>query len=65
MEAFLEETLDAIPDSVLDAPILQGPSLASDKNPFAKVRDLLPPPYEYDGTTKVEELSAAAYEALT
>ncbi|XP_044966170.1 tRNA-dihydrouridine(20/20a) synthase-like [Hordeum vulgare subsp. vulgare] len=40
---FLEETLDAIPDSVLDAPVLREPSREQDY--FAHVDSLLPPRY--------------------
>ncbi|VAH31204.1 unnamed protein product [Triticum turgidum subsp. durum] len=40
---FLEETLDAIPDSVLDAPVLMEPSREQDY--FAHVDSLLPPRY--------------------
>ncbi|XP_030444894.1 uncharacterized protein LOC115667176 isoform X3 [Syzygium oleosum] len=44
MKSFFEETLDAIPDFVLDAPIAEVPS--GSENPFANIRDVLPPPYK-------------------
>ncbi|KAI6670312.1 hypothetical protein NL676_005197 [Syzygium grande] len=44
MKSFFEETLDAIPDFVLDAPIVEVPS--GSENPFANIRDVLPPPYK-------------------
>ncbi|XP_031374846.1 uncharacterized protein LOC116189356 isoform X2 [Punica granatum] len=53
IKSFFEETLDAIPDFVLDAPI-SGPPLISE-NPFAGVRDKLPPPYD----SKEQELMSA------
>ncbi|KAL6660442.1 hypothetical protein ACP70R_001988 [Stipagrostis hirtigluma subsp. patula] len=43
VKSFLEETLDAIPDSVLDKPITRGPS--SEEGYFADVDSLLPPRY--------------------
>lgn len=53
MKSFFEETLDALPDSVLDAPIGEVPS--GSENPFANIRDLLPPPYK----EKEQEVSYA------
>ena len=44
MKSFLEETLVAIPDSVLDAPVAKAPPGREDL--FANLNDLLPPPYE-------------------
>lgn len=44
MKSFLEETLVAIPDSVLDAPVAKAPPGREDL--FANLDDLLPPPYE-------------------
>ncbi|KAL5215891.1 hypothetical protein ABZP36_007292 [Zizania latifolia] len=43
LESFLEETLDAIPDSVLDAPIGKEPF--SKEGHFAEIHSLLPPRY--------------------
>lgn len=42
--SFFEETLDAIPDSVLDSPVSEPP--LGRKDLFANVNSLLPPPYE-------------------
>ena len=44
MKSFFEETLVAIPDSVLDSPIAGVSSGREDI--FANVQDLLPPPYD-------------------
>ncbi|GAV86065.1 Dus domain-containing protein [Cephalotus follicularis] len=44
MKSFFEETLVAIPDTVLDAPIAEAPSGREDL--FANIHGLLPPPYE-------------------
>ncbi|KAM5552387.1 hypothetical protein ABKV19_026971 [Rosa sericea] len=44
MKSFFEETLVAIPDFVLDAPVGAPPSGSND--PFANIHTLLPPPYE-------------------
>ncbi|XP_002277955.1 uncharacterized protein LOC100248175 isoform X1 [Vitis vinifera] len=44
IKSFLEETLVAIPDSVLDAPVAKAPSGREDL--FANLSDLLPLPYE-------------------
>uniref|UniRef100_J3MS41 Uncharacterized protein n=1 Tax=Oryza brachyantha TaxID=4533 RepID=J3MS41_ORYBR len=43
LESFLEETLEAIPESVLDAPIGKDPS--SEEGHFADMDSLLPPRY--------------------
>ncbi|KAG8083384.1 hypothetical protein GUJ93_ZPchr0015g6660 [Zizania palustris] len=43
LESFLEETLDAIPDSVLDAPIGKEPS--TEEGHLAEIHSLLPPRY--------------------
>lgn len=43
VQAFLEETLVAIPDSVLDSTLVQGQPTR--ENGFANFGDLLPPPY--------------------
>ncbi|TVU13391.1 hypothetical protein EJB05_40444 [Eragrostis curvula] len=43
VKSFLEETLDAIPDSVLDKPITKEPS--SEEGYFADVDSLMPPRY--------------------
>lgn len=43
VKSFLEETLDAIPDSVLDKPITREPS--SEEGYFADVDSRLPPRY--------------------
>ncbi|XP_020532900.1 tRNA-dihydrouridine(20/20a) synthase isoform X2 [Jatropha curcas] len=53
IKSFFEETLVAIPDSVLDSPIAEVQPGRQDL--FANVRGLLPPPYE----TKEEELAYA------
>ncbi|KAF8398398.1 hypothetical protein HHK36_017325 [Tetracentron sinense] len=44
IESFLEETLEAIPDSVLDSTPAKGPSGREDA--FANMHGLLPPPYK-------------------
>ncbi|KDO83437.1 hypothetical protein CISIN_1g013784mg [Citrus sinensis] len=44
VKSFLEETIVAIPDSVLDSPIEEAPRGREDL--FADVHDLLPPPYK-------------------
>lgn len=44
VKSFLEETVVAIPDSVLDSPIEEAPPGREDL--FAGVHDLLPPPYK-------------------
>ncbi|PRQ54690.1 hypothetical protein RchiOBHm_Chr1g0316481 [Rosa chinensis] len=44
MKSFFEETLIAIPDFVLDAPVGAPPSGSND--PFGNIHTLLPPPYE-------------------
>ncbi|KAJ4711610.1 tRNA-dihydrouridine synthase [Melia azedarach] len=44
IKSFLEETIVAIPDSVLDSPIIEAPLGRPDL--FADVQELLPPPYE-------------------
>lgn len=44
IKSFYEETLVAIPDSILDSPLDEPPSACV--NPFANVYDLLPPPYK-------------------
>ncbi|KAK3030787.1 hypothetical protein RJ639_035452 [Escallonia herrerae] len=43
LKAFFEETLVAIPDSVLDSTVAEAPSSCIDK--FANSKNLLPPPY--------------------
>ncbi|CAK9167673.1 unnamed protein product [Ilex paraguariensis] len=43
VKSFLEETLVAIPDSVLDSPVTDAPSGCTEM--FANSKDLLPPPY--------------------
>ncbi|GMP41701.1 hypothetical protein CsSME_00011703 [Camellia sinensis var. sinensis] len=43
LKSFLEETLGAIPDSVLDSTVGEAPSGCIDT--FAKLNGLLPPPY--------------------
>lgn len=50
VQSFLEETIVAIPDTVLDSPIEDAP--AGRKDLFADVNNLLPPPYE----TREEEV---------
>lgn len=50
VESFFEETLAAIPDSVLDSPITSAPVVFSDA--FAAAKNVLPPPY----TVREEEL---------
>ncbi|KAL5986629.1 hypothetical protein ACLOJK_014962 [Asimina triloba] len=44
VKSFLDETLDAFPDSVLDSTIAESSSAGEDA--FANVHDLLPPPYK-------------------
>lgn len=53
LKSFFEETLHAVPDFVLDAPI-SGPQSTS-QNPFVGIRDILPPPYD----SKEQELMYA------
>lgn len=43
IESFFEETLVAIPDSVLDSPVAEPPRGRGDL--FANINNLLPPPY--------------------
>lgn len=50
VKSFFEETLGAIPDSVLDSPITSVPIGFSDV--FAAAKNVLPPPY----TVREEEL---------
>lgn len=45
VESFLEETLVAIPDSVLDSTLTRPPS-ASEEDGLFNVEHLLPPPYD-------------------
>lgn len=45
IKSFFEETLVAIPDSILDAPIA-GPPPPGREDLFANVESLMPPPYE-------------------
>ncbi|CAK7330875.1 unnamed protein product [Dovyalis caffra] len=54
VKSFFEETLVAIPDAVLDAPVAELPS--GRKDLFADLQGLLPPPYE----TREEEVVAYA-----
>lgn len=44
VKSFLEETLEAIPDTVLDSPIISRNPLGRE-DAFADVQNLLPPPY--------------------
>ncbi|KAK4757949.1 hypothetical protein SAY87_019250 [Trapa incisa] len=44
IKSFLEETLDDIPDYVLDATVAE--PLGASRNPFAGIQDILPPPYK-------------------
>ncbi|GMH04410.1 hypothetical protein Nepgr_006249 [Nepenthes gracilis] len=44
IKAFLEETLVAIPDSVMDSAVVKAP--VSHEDPFTNVQNLIPPPYE-------------------
>ncbi|XP_073142189.1 uncharacterized protein [Henckelia pumila] len=46
IKSFLEETLVAIPDDVLDSPLTEAPLVFSEA--FAKSKSLLPPPYTED-----------------
>ncbi|CAL9184976.1 unnamed protein product [Musa hybrid cultivar] len=43
IKSFLEETLDAIPDNVLDSTLLKNPSIG--EGGFAGINSLPPPPY--------------------
>lgn len=43
--SLLEESLRAIPDSVLDSPITETPG-SGEEDVFANVHKALPPPYE-------------------
>ena len=43
--SLLEESLKAIPDSVLDSPISESPESGED-DVFADVHNVLPPPYK-------------------
>ncbi|KAI4372852.1 hypothetical protein MLD38_011036 [Melastoma candidum] len=56
MKSFLEETLDAIPDSVLDSTVATDPSDFTNENIFANVGARLPPPY--DDSREEEVVSA-------
>uniref|UniRef100_A0A1J3HAQ9 tRNA-dihydrouridine synthase A n=1 Tax=Noccaea caerulescens TaxID=107243 RepID=A0A1J3HAQ9_NOCCA len=44
--SLLEESLKAIPDSVLDSPISASPEIGEEEDEFAQVHNVLPPPYE-------------------
>ncbi|KAK4786298.1 hypothetical protein SAY86_002987 [Trapa natans] len=44
LESFFKETLDAIPDFILDSQISE--RLSGSENPFAGMQDILPPPYD-------------------
>lgn len=44
--SLLEESLKAIPDSVLDSPISASPEIGEAEDGFAQVHNVLPPPYE-------------------
>ena len=54
IESFFEETLVAIPDSVLDSPATEPPPGRGDL--FANIDNLLPPPYR----TREEEVVICA-----
>ncbi|XP_066348903.1 uncharacterized protein [Miscanthus floridulus] len=58
VKTFLEETLDAIPDSVLDKPVNREPS--SDEGYFANVDSLLPPKYTTPINCSYERLELVA-----
>lgn len=58
VKTFLEETLDAIPDSVLDKPVNREPS--SDEGYFANVDSLLPPKYTTPINCSCESLELVA-----